>query len=155
MTTLMKAMTQIDLKTGITQIVSDLMNLYTHVENGYADPLAFKIQLKEFKSVIDDLENEIEFNVMMEASKWNGQVYQGYKIEISQSGRYSYSHIEEYTQLQTRLKEIEKMSQYAYKSSLIQDVHDVVVVDGDGVVIPAAHYTSSKSFVKLTKQKGA
>jgi len=133
-----------------------ILEMFHAYMGGHADALVVKIKFKEIRDLLDQCEKELEDSAIVEADKWNGQIYEGYKIEFGQSGRYTYDHHEEYAQLKNRMKYLEENMKMAYKShSKGSGFGITTIIDEHGEEFPCAVYTPSKAYVKLVKQKGA
>lgn len=138
---------------GVDQVGHKLYDFAEQVINGELHPLEFKLYLNRLKEVIDEVEEAISHIVLTEGEKYNGDSIHGYRVEVTNGGRYTYDHIPEWAELKERMKGIEKMAQSAYKLSSGFDMAHVV--NDDGISIPPAYYKPTKTYVKLQKGKGA
>lgn len=83
-------------------------------------------------------------------NRYNGKAEEeGFIFEKTQSGRYDYSQIPEWTVEQEKIKAIEKRAQDAYK----QAINNVLMADDDGCQIMAAIYKPNTPSIKLTAKK--
>lgn len=73
----------------------------------------------------------------------------GCSIQKSQSGRYSYKHLHQWTELNGQIKAIEKQSQEAYKQSL----KGIDLIDDNGEIIQPATYTANAESLKISIKK--
>lgn len=137
---------------SIDQVGYKLLEMSQQVVDGELHPIEFKIYLNKLKEVISESEKLIEEVILTEAEKFKGQPVHGYRVEVTNSGRYSYDHIPEYKQLKDRQKAIEVKHQMAYK--LWQQGGQMVDPDTGEIVTPA-DYVPTKSYVKLQKEKGS
>lgn len=72
----------------------------------------------------------------------------GCSIQKSQSGRYSYRHIQEWNELNDKVKVIEKKSQEAYKMAL----KGVDLIE-EGVIVEPAEYKENEPSLRISIEK--
>lgn len=73
----------------------------------------------------------------------------GCSVQKSQSGRYSYKHLEQWNEFNGQVKAIEKQSQEAYKQSL----KGVDLIDENGEIIQPAEYNANAESLKIQINK--
>jgi hypothetical protein len=92
-------------------------NILQQVRDGELSPLDAYIELKSIVEACEDGLKEIKDLALIEAEKFKGQQYKGFTIDVrSAGGRYTYDHLPEWVSLKEKMKDIEKMSQAAFKN---------------------------------------
>lgn len=118
----------------------DITKIVEQVLGGEISPLDTYIELKTLEKEIADALTKIKDDALLEAQKYNGADYKGFRIEVRDGGgRYSYDHIDDYKQLKEQLKSLESKYQSAYKQSL----KSISLIDDNGEEVPVARYTFS------------
>lgn len=73
----------------------------------------------------------------------------GCSVQKSQSGRYSYKHLDQWNELNGQAKAIEKQAQEAYKQSL----KGIDLIDENGEIIQPAEYMANAESLKIQINK--
>lgn len=132
-----------EIKNLIGQLAADALD-------GRINPLDAFIDLRELEKDIKLAFDLIRDASMIEAEKYDGQTYRNYDISVrAVGGRYSYDHIDEYMELKSQMKELEKRYQESYKLS----ERMIAMVDDNGEQVPAAHYKSASPSIQLKAKR--
>ena len=95
----------------------DITKIVEQVLGGEISPLDTYIELKTLEKEIADALTKIKDEALLEAQKYNGADYKGFRIEVRDGGgRYNYEHIEQWNALKEQIKEVERMAQLSYKN---------------------------------------
>ena len=133
-----------DITNQIDSIINGAINGELNEIEVYARLSALEKHIKLRKETI--LESAInEFETYGE----NTLSLNGFEISRSQSGRYSFDHIQEWVEKNKELKEIEKTAKQAYKMSLD---NSTVFNESTGEIATPAHYQSSKTSLKIKRK---
>lgn len=131
-----------ELTVGILFAVGDAIE-------GNTPALDIYIRIKELEKALKSAAPELKAAALVEAEKYKGQDHMGYTISVkSAPGKYNYSHIPEIEKLAAQIKDLQKLSQEAYK----QAGKGRDVLEG-GVIIQAAVYNPAGSNIELKAVK--
>jgi type II secretory pathway component HofQ len=138
----------------IAKLTTDIKSYFDRVreavKEGDVNPLDAQIFFNELDKGFKALKGNIKDEVMMEAEKYDGQDYAGYRVQVSQGNRsYDFSHIQEWIEAKEKLKEIEENA----KAAAQQAERNALLVTSDGEVHEAARVKYTAPYVKLTKKK--
>jgi len=134
------------LSDGLTQIKNAVLD-------GEIDALKAFIKFKQLSDQIEIIKAEIKDLAIAEQEKY-GKVaeIEGYEITKTQSGRYDYNNIPEWTKLKDQLKEIEEAAKAACKA----DKATSELIDketGEITEIKRAEYNPSATSIKIERKR--
>lgn len=132
----------------LEEMFHEIESLKNDALDGEINELKAWSELYELEKRVASAKDEIKDSVLYKLGDSKVDDF-GYRFERTQSGRYDYSEIEEWNNVNYKRKEIEKQSQDAYKQAL----SGKILVSPDGEPIPTAKYISNEPSVKLTKLK--
>ena len=133
---------------GVLDEIKDRMN--AALDGEVNELIAFQ-ELYLIEAAAADAKEKVKFGALETLeNRYNGKAEDnGAIFEKTQSGRYDYSQIPEWTAAKETLTKIEKQAQQAYKTA----VNGTMMVDSDGCVIAAASYKPNTPSIKITFKK--
>jgi len=122
-----------------------IMYLLTTVEDGYTDVVDVYLHLDELSKMIEKTKSNLKEQVISKVKEQeNNKLNQsGYTLKLVQSGKYSYKHITEWVNYDTKRKSIEKIAKDMYNNN-----HSEFIDTETGEIILAAKYKPNKIGVK-------
>lgn len=125
--------------------------LYSVID-GNASALKTYIDFKRMESELKEAMESIKDQAMEEARKYSSKsfVENGATIEIrNTAGKWSYNHVKEWSELNSKIEELQKQLQFASKAKAS------LLNEDTGEILQMARYTEGKEtiFVTLNKNK--
>jgi hypothetical protein len=128
-------------------IQPDITDMIFAVEEGNANPLEIYCALHKLEAQVKAAKEQIKHLAIDEASK-HGKTFTFMGFEIQQKalpGRWTFDHIDDWNSAKFKMKTIEDLAKWAYKS------HEkgVQPITDDGEVITPANYTPGGDTIAL------
>jgi hypothetical protein len=117
------------------------------VEEGNANPLEIYCALHKLEAQVKAAKDQIKQQAIEEAAK-HGKTFTFMGFEIQQKalpGRWTFDHIDDWNAAKFKMKTIEDLAKWAYKS----EEKNVQPITEDGEVITAARYTPGGDTIAL------
>ena len=133
----------------------DLFMQMRELENkaldGDANELETYIEFQKVKTAAENSMRNIKQYAITEFERHGNKSVSlcGCTVQKSQSGRYSYKHLEQWNEVNGQAKAIEKQAQEAYKQSL----KGIDLIDENGEVIQPAEYKPNSESLKIIINK--
>lgn len=127
----------------------DIAQLVQDVEDGKENPLKAYALLKDHMKFVSEAIAQFEDYAQEEAAKFGAKTFEtmGWKFEIRNGARrHSFKHIDEWLEVNTGLKEREKL----YKAAAAAAEKRQTIVDENGEVVPPSIVTFSKDSLIVT-----
>ncbi len=120
-------------------ITPDITDMIFAVEEGNANPLEIYCALHKLEAQVKAAKDQIKHLAIDEASK-HGKTFTFMGFEIQQKalpGRWTFDHIDDWNSAKFKMKTIEDLAKWAYKSA----EKGITPIDDDGVIVEPAQYT--------------
>lgn len=133
------------------EVFMQIRELENKALDGEINELEAYIECTKVKNSAESAMKNLKQYALSEFEKYGEKTVNEFDCQIqkSQSGRYSYKHIQEWTESSGRSKAIEKQAQEAYKQSL----KGIELIDENGEIIQPAEYTSNAESLKISIKK--
>jgi hypothetical protein len=137
-----------------SEIKSFVESAKAEILSGNTDPLVIKRQLKAFREVIKNLEEdeEIKDYILTEALKYNGKTFEhaGCKFQIREIPQYDYMFCNDSELVSLKIKENMIKEQVKAREKFLQGLKEPFVIEETGEIIkPAAKKSTTVIAITL------